>query len=299
VGGPNGKYLFCPGYRKGICTCQTQLRRDRAERLILREIGQRILSDAAWFAAVCEETQKAWQALEDSVPAELAAAEQELASVEHKINRLVDSIESGLDDPSVTERLNGHRQRRRELAKRIDGLRRSAESRGPAPTVDWVREQLLELGQCLQSDDPAAAFALQQLVQGAIVVTEVRREGRSRHQLRGHFRLAARVVGTLITNGACSLSSGAAEPPESLTEEITIDFVDANPLDAKATQARVLYDQGLKNLEIARQLGWSRSQVTNLIRHSFSMDGQDMPDGRARRIVGSKSSDSVTDSSQL
>ena len=48
VGGANGKYLFCPGYQQGTCACKTTLRRDRAERMILNEIGNRILSSSAW-----------------------------------------------------------------------------------------------------------------------------------------------------------------------------------------------------------------------------------------------------------
>jgi len=40
VGGPNGKYLFCRSYAMGVCSCQTTLRRDRAESMILMPLDK-------------------------------------------------------------------------------------------------------------------------------------------------------------------------------------------------------------------------------------------------------------------
>src|SRR5205823_796335 len=54
-------------------------------------------------------------------------------------------------------------------------------------------------------------------------------------------------------------------------------------IDKEADRAKELYDQGLLNLEIARQLGCSKSQVTRLLHHWFKSRGLTMPDGRSRR----------------
>ncbi len=59
--------MFCPGYRMGVCSCKTTLRRDRAERLILGEIGRRILANPAWRDVVVEEMQRAWKAQESQL----------------------------------------------------------------------------------------------------------------------------------------------------------------------------------------------------------------------------------------
>jgi hypothetical protein len=48
VAGAYGKYLRCPNWAKGVCTCKTQVRRELAERMILEAIGQRILSNPTW-----------------------------------------------------------------------------------------------------------------------------------------------------------------------------------------------------------------------------------------------------------
>ncbi|MGE3807323.1 MAG: recombinase family protein, partial [Gemmataceae bacterium] len=62
VGGGNGKYLVCPGYRQGICNCRTQIPRKRAERQILEVVAHRILADEHWCNAVYQETLTAWRA---------------------------------------------------------------------------------------------------------------------------------------------------------------------------------------------------------------------------------------------
>jgi len=187
VGGAHGKYLHCPGYPNGICSCKTKLRRDRAKRMILDEIGKRILNCPTWSHAVYEQTVTAWKHHGDHVPAELASAERALTDIAQKVSRLVDQFENGLDDPDINRRLGDRRAERRGLVKRIEQLKRAANDCDHAPTEEWVCEQLQNLGETLKSDTPAAAYALRNLVRGEIVVTEIRREGRKRFALRGRF----------------------------------------------------------------------------------------------------------------
>lgn len=282
VGGANGKYMFCPGYHKGVCTCQTQLRRDRAERMILEELGKRILADPQWFQAVFDHTLKSWKQREERGPAELVSTERALADVERKISRLVDRIENGYDDPDVKSRLEERRDTRRELVKRIEQLKRENENHGPEPTEQWVRQQLQQLGDSLKCDNPAAANALRDLVGGEIVVTEIRREGRKRFHLQGRFTIVSNSLANVATSSATeSHCEGAV--CDDLSENIVIDFVDPNPLDANSEKAKELYDQELMNAQIAKQLGCSRSQVTKLLKHWFESRGLEMPDGRTRR----------------
>ena len=62
VAGAGGKYFCCPNWAKGVCGCKTQVRRDRAERMILEAVGQRMLSNPTWLQAGFEETLAAWKA---------------------------------------------------------------------------------------------------------------------------------------------------------------------------------------------------------------------------------------------
>lgn len=283
VGGANGKYLFCPTYVQGACECQTRLRRDVAERLILDVVGQRVLADPIWFCAVFDAVLQAVRERDRDIPTELMAVEKALEDVERRINRLVDQVENGVDDPSIRNRLAERREERRTLSKRRDVLRRSNTQPRHEPTEDWLREQLQNLGETLRDGNPAAAVALRDLVGGAIVVTEIRCEGRKRFHLQGRFTIRSVAVVSLLTGvdeGEPKLAEGSGSE---MVEEIVIDFVRPNPLDASAVQVKELYDQGLMNVDIAQRLECSKSQVTKLLHHWFVSRGLEMPDGRARR----------------
>jgi DNA-binding CsgD family transcriptional regulator len=283
VGGTNGRYLFCPGYRMGTCSCQTQLRRDRAERMILGEIGRRILADPAWRQRVLEETLKAWNAQEATIPTELAAARRNLVDVEQKIANLVDRIENGRGGPELDERLAQRRAEKRELTERVKRLEAADQNRRPKPTEAWVEEQLRQLGDALSNGSPAAAHALRDLVGGQIVVTEVRQPGRERHYLQGRFTITSMAVVTGLI-GAAEVSTNETEPTsDGLAEDIVIDFRKPPEIEAQSERAKQLYDQGMMNAQIAQSLGCSRSRVTALLKFWFESRGLEMPDGRTRR----------------
>jgi DNA invertase Pin-like site-specific DNA recombinase len=283
VGGANGKYLFCPTYVQGACECQTRLRRDLAERLILDVVGQRVLADPIWFRAVFDAVLQAVRERDRDIPTELAAVEKALEDVERRINRLVDQVEDGVDDPSIRDRLAERREERRTLSKRRDVLRRANAQPRHEPTEAWLREQLQNLGATLREGNPAAAVALRELVGGAIVVTEIRCEGRKRFHLQGRFTIRSAAVVNLLTGAADSETQTGTGLEPGPSEEIVIDFVKENPLDASADQVKEFCDQGLMNVEIAQRLECSRSQVTKLLHHWFESRGLEMPDGRARR----------------
>jgi site-specific DNA recombinase len=284
VGGTGGRYLFCPNYAKGTCTCKTHLRRDRGERMILGEVGARILSNPVWLDAVYLQTVKSWKQLVGRVPAELESTTRALADVDRKISRLLDRIENGVDDSGVKQRLEERREERRTLVKRLDQLERTNENLGPEPTKDWLREQLRELGECLNGDTPAAAIALRDLVGGKVVVTEIRRDGRKRFHLRGRFTIKVCAISNRATGLEAAENGDDETSDDGMSEEVVIEFVDPSPLDDKASRAKEMYDQDLLNREIAAELKCSRAMVTKLLQHWFTSRGLTMPCSHARRF---------------
>lgn len=278
VGGKNGMYLFCPGYRRGTCSCQTQLRRDLAETLILDAIGQRILADPAWVDAVYEECVAVWREQEAHLPSELAAAEKALAEVTRKVDNLLDAKEEGQNVPELKQRLAKRREERRDLQDQVNRLTRADKASKPKPSREWVEERLQELGQSFSDADPAAAIALRNLVGGRIVVEEVRQAGKKRYFLRGRFTIRARAVASQLLSNESS-----ATEVDSVSEEIVIDFVKPSRLDELAPKAKELYDQGILERDIAEELGIARSYLTKVLDHAFAQAGEERPDGRKRR----------------
>lgn len=283
VGGSGGKYLFCPGYHMGLCQCQTQLRRDRGEKMILEEIGQRILANPAWRRRVLEETLKAWTAQESAVPSELAAAQRGLAEVEQKIANLVDRMEGGRGGPELDERLAQRRVEKRELIERVERLQRADQGRPPAPTEMWVDERLNDLGRVLAQGTPAAAHALRNLVGGKIVVTEIRQPGRERHYLQGRFTMTTKAVVEMLVGPTDERWAGPEHASGDHSEEIVTDFREPPEIESLSERAKQLYDQGVMNARIAAELGCARNYVTKLLKFWFESRGLKMPDGRSRR----------------
>lgn len=283
VTGAGGKYLSCPNYPKGLCTCKTQLRRDRAERMILDEVGKRIVGNPAWLDAVYQQLLLQWRREESQIPSELASAEKAIVEIKGKQKNILDRMEDGIVDDCVNERLKKHSDDLQEMVRKRDDLLRSDETRMPEPTIDWLQQQLDNLGACLREITPAAAYALRDLVGGRIIVREIPREGRKRCQMRGEFTLTVGAVAATVVGTSLATESEEFDGAGTFTEHIIIDFVDPNPLDAKAAKAKELYDQGMLHCDIHKELKCSLSMVTKLLKHAFKLLGEPFPDGRGRR----------------
>jgi hypothetical protein len=283
VGGRNGRYLFCPGYHMGVCSCQTQLLRKRAEKMILAEIGRRILANTGWRQLVFEETQRAWDAQQATLPSELAAARKGLTDVEQKIVNLVDRIEDGLGGPELNERLAQRRSAKRDLLDRIAKLEQADQARPPAPTEAWIDQQLEDLGNLLMGGTPAAAYALRNLVGGRVVVTEIRQPGRQRYHLEGRFTVTTRTVAAAVLGSSSDDEAGRQPETTHQSEEIVIEFREPPQIESLSERAKQLYDQGMMNARIAKELGCARNYVTRLLKFWFESRGLTMPDGRSRR----------------
>lgn len=121
------------------------------------------------------------------------------------------------------------------------------------------------------------------MVGGKIVVTEIREAGRKRFHLQGRFAIRAQSVAAVLSGDAAAGNEDVPSQDDGYADEVVIDFVAPNPLDAQSEQVKQLEDQGLMHIEIAQRLNCSKSNVTKLLRHWYESRGQKMPDGRTRR----------------
>jgi site-specific DNA recombinase len=274
------KYLGCPRQKQGTCTCGTKLHRERAERMLLDLVGHEILENEEWFELTFESLEESWQDLQQQSPDELALVTQRLQDVDAKIERLIDRIEDEDESGDIAGRLKTRKKERAELRRQKKQLQSTSAQNDTPPTREWLREQLATLGQVLSESSSAAAEALWNLVGGVVVLEECERPGRKQKFLRGRFQISARSF-LAATMPSASTSSDATECPS--TKEFVIDFVDPDPTDAQANQAKALYDEGLMCVDIAKRMGLSKSRITAILRHWHESRGLEKPDGRARR----------------
>ena len=192
VGGPHGKYLFCPKAKNGTCTCRTTLNRARAERMILEVIGRRLLDDEVWSQAVVKATVAAWQENQESRPDETPGLRQQIHEFERKIAKLLDQLEQ--DDspaPEIRVRLTSRRLEKEKAERRLREVGSAPKAPDEPPTADWVREQLTKLAETVRGEPNLAREAILELLGVPIVVREIESSGKERKVLRGTFSLPA------------------------------------------------------------------------------------------------------------
>lgn len=285
VSGAAGKYMSCSNSMTGLCECRTQLRRDRAERLILDAIRDRVVDNPGWRRAILDAAMAAWRELATRVPDELAAERKAVADFDTIIRRLVDSIERGDAPPEVNKRLEARTAERDVRLRRLAQLERTSQVHTDPPTAEWLELQLQHLAALLRGDAPAAALALRSLV-GEIQMTEIRRDNRRRFYLRGCFRICQRrllesILPAIPTSDQFEVPS--AQIANAPFDEIFIDFIEPNPTLAQASEAVDLHQEGLLCCEIAEEIGVSRSRLSKLLAIGFRLRGLPKPDGRSRR----------------
>lgn len=279
LGGSNGKYLFCPNYNKGTCSCKTKVRRDLATEMILEKIASTISTDSIWMQQTYEAVSQTWKQITSSVPEEIAANQRAIESIEQKIERLLNRLETGDNEASINGRIN---QRELELValrrERCDLEKKHVEKSDP-PTLQWVQETLSRLFSIVDMARPAFIENVQRLLGGKIEVEEVSPE-KGRAFIRGYLSLKVSDATKLLL-GTDDIGP-TPELPEGIGEFI-LDFKFPNPLIEPSEEAKRLYDAGCMNAEIAIEMKISRSMVTKLLKFWHDSRGLEMPDGRGRR----------------
>lgn len=238
-------YLRCAGSLRGECPCDTWLNIDRASRLLLGRLGNMLLDDPGWRAAVLATATAEWERATRVAPAERAGLERSRAELASKVARLVDGIEAGAADPDVRDRL---RQRRAELSELDRHLRADRPvAPGEPPTEEFVRRQLSHLHDLLSGGGPPANTALRQLL-GPVTVTESHRPCWEQKFLRGRCRPRT--------------AFGAEAGDGHSGRELVVDFHERDAVDDQLEQVRRLVTAGRTSGQIAVELGLTRNRVT-------------------------------------
>ena len=167
VGGAHGKYLECPGQRKGDCECRTQLPRARSEQRILDIIGERILTNSNWCEAVYAAMSKAWHDQISSGPDKARELQSQISECERRIECLVTTIETSDDlDQDLLRRLAERRVERQDHPRRERQLQSQPVALPTPPTREWADQQLAQLGGSASISDSGSSRGPAQLAEG-------------------------------------------------------------------------------------------------------------------------------------
>jgi hypothetical protein len=258
--------------------------RERAERLILEAIAQRVLTNSFWKEEIFKVALARWREQEQQQPAELQQVENALAEVDRKLARLLEAIENGEDTEDMRARRDARRAERASLVRRCEQLQRSTTQPSEEPTMAWVEQKLTQLAELLRAGGPAAAVALRNLVGGAIGVREIREPGRERHWLQGRFVIRTAQVFQALRATAPAAAPGASIEVAFTSEEIVLDFREPDTEEVIADEVVELWRAGLTFRQIAARVRRNRNLVKAAVVRWHLDRGLEPPmDGRSYR----------------
>lgn len=152
------------------------------------------------------------------------------------------------------------------------------------PTPEVVRAMLSELSDILVNAANSRTDAqlgqarrvIELLTGGRIELIQMGERKAQQGWLQGRFRV--RLVSFLIERITGVRPLGRDEGIE-----VVIDYREPPEFIARSEKAKALYDTGMMNAQIAKELGCARNYVTKLLHYWFESRGLVMPDGRSRR----------------
>ncbi|MDR2755704.1 MAG: recombinase family protein [Planctomycetaceae bacterium] len=275
VGGKNSRYIYCHNRRhNGNCENRTQLPRVLAEKLILQEISQKILTNKRWINTIYATIKNLILKSFEGVSIKIQSKEHTMIELRQKIDHLIDQIENA---PIL--------ELRQRLEKRIDelhqvelDLRELRVRAGKAilfPNRDWLLGKLDELGKILTGSAGPANLVLRNLLETPISVVPVKFPKHKRCFLRGTFQLRAeRIAATLI-------GIDSENEIDGLVEEFVIDFKDTTFRDERRRKVSDLYRQeGWSIKKISENIGISASHASKLLKEDYQLRGDQVPDFR-------------------
>ncbi len=166
MGSKNG--LVCSGRReRGICSNDLTIRRDEVEGRVLTALQDRFFESGP-FEVFCQEFAAALQVATMEHRASVSSAQRELAQLEAKRKRLVESIIAGVPGEEVADEIRALAARREEIQRLLETVIAPAPAliHVPAMAELW-RRQVTELRDALVEDrsDFAAREAVRRMVE--------------------------------------------------------------------------------------------------------------------------------------
>lgn len=288
VSGAHASILFCPvcrGIKAEGRPLFTHLNRNLALRLTCEKLAELVHLDEDLVNEIIIACQR-----------EADAAQRADPETERQLRAKLDKIKKAIDfnrrNPGESEE---EQEQTEKLLRQLRGDWAAIEAELSAieaaktrvitpPTPEQVRAMLAELGSILAKAANSRTDAqlgqarriIELLTGGRIELFQMGERKAQRGWLQGRFRV--RLLSFLIERVTGVRPLG---PDDGV--EVTIDYREPPEFIALSEKAKVLYDMGMMNAQIAKELGVARNYVTKLLKYWFESRSLTMPDGRSRR----------------
>jgi hypothetical protein len=278
VGGKNSQYIFCPNRRHGgKCENRTQLPRVMAEKLILQEISQKILSNKLWINAIHSAVEEAIQMNTEGLSDKIKSKEHIIHNLRQKIEHILDQIENAVPIPELRHRLEKRTDELRQAELELRELRVRSGKIIHTPNRDWVLDKLNNLGDLTIGSIGAANSVLKKLLNIPISVVPIKVMGQKRCFLRGTVRLQAGKIATALTDIDTENKS------DDFVEEFIINFKDTTHRDDRRRKVSDLHrNEGWSIKKISENVGISASYASKLLKEDYRIKGEQIPDFRCK-----------------
>ena len=261
----------------------SMLDRRLATDLICNKIAELLRADADLVDTAIDICQVCAEAADRPDPTEADELRRREQRLSRHINHLLDLVpETDQDKAETKARIRASRADRATIHQQISELDEALRRPVVVPDPDDVHERLLQFVDVLlratKSSDPGPLHAARELLTkitgGRIELTQCGERKAQRGWLQATFHL--RLLKPILEELGCCCKPGPHEV-------VTVDIRKPSRAELLAPEARAMYDQGVKQSEIARRLKVNRNTVGKALDASFAAEGTTRPDGRERR----------------
>ena len=179
------EHLGCFGARdRGTCTNRLTIRRQEVEERVLRALREKLMRQD-FFDEFCREFAKEMNRLRMEQRAGLTSAQRELARIEARRKKLVESIMEGVPGAQVKDELIAIGDRKEVLTKQLETANQPPPLLHPS-MADLYRTKVEDLAAALQREDTRleASETLRGLIDAIVLMPE---KGQLRIELRGNL----------------------------------------------------------------------------------------------------------------
>ena len=179
------EHLGCFGARdRGTCTNRLTIRRQEVEERVLRALREKLMRQD-FLDEFCCEFAKEMNRLRMEQRAGLTSAQRELARIEARRKKLVESIMEGVPGAQVKDELIAIGDRKEVLTKQLETANQPAPLLHPS-MADLYRTKVEDLAAALQREDTRteASETLRGLIESIVLMPE---KGQLRIELRGNL----------------------------------------------------------------------------------------------------------------